>query len=71
MNDLKLIERKEHASESELANDFIRQARKQQVEVDWLKTKLDKAERSGFSSMRFLHFGRNDIDSSILHSGFF
>ena len=30
-------------------NDLIRQARKQQVEVDWIKAKLERAERSGFT----------------------
>tara|TARA_R110002050_G_scaffold298974_1_gene463406 strand:+ start:694 stop:933 length:240 start_codon:yes stop_codon:yes gene_type:complete len=41
---------KEYSSKSELVNDLIRQARKQQVEVDWVRTKLEKAENSGFTS---------------------
>ncbi|WP_405377745.1 MULTISPECIES: type II toxin-antitoxin system ParD family antitoxin [Flavobacteriaceae] len=41
---------KEYSSKSELVNDLIRQARKQQVEIDWIRTKLEKAENSGFTS---------------------
>ncbi len=41
----------EYASKSELVNDLIRQARKQQAEVDWLRVKLEKAENSGFTSL--------------------
>lgn len=44
------IESKEYSSKSELVNDLIRQARKQQTEVDWIRTKLEKAEKSGFST---------------------
>lgn len=44
------IERQEYSSKSELVNDLIRQARKQQVEIDWIKVKLDKAEKSGFTN---------------------
>lgn len=44
------IESKEYSSKSELINDLIRQARKQQVQVDWIQAKLEKAENSGFSS---------------------
>jgi len=41
---------KEYSSKSELVNDLIRQARKQQVDIDWIRTKLEKAENSGFTS---------------------
>ena len=41
---------KEYSSKSELVNDLIRQARKQQVEIDWVRTKLEKAENSGFTN---------------------
>ncbi|WP_405368876.1 type II toxin-antitoxin system ParD family antitoxin [Nonlabens sp. Asnod2-A12] len=41
---------KEYSSKSELVNDLIRQARKQQVEIDWIRTKLEKAENNGFTS---------------------
>ena len=44
------VDNKEYSSKSELINDLIRQARKQQVEIDWLRTKLDKAENSGFTN---------------------
>ena len=38
-------------SKSELVNDLIRQARNQQVQIDWIRAKLDKAEQSGFTSV--------------------
>lgn len=43
------LDKKEYASKSELVNDLIRQARKQQVEIDWVRVKLEKAENSGFT----------------------
>lgn len=44
------IEKKEYSSKSELVNDLIRQARKQQSQIDWISSKLEKAEKSGFTS---------------------
>lgn len=44
------VDSKEYSSKSELVNDLIRQARKQQIEIDWIRTKLEKAEQSGFTS---------------------
>lgn len=44
------VENKEYSSKSELVNDLIRKARKQQNEIDWIRTKLDKAEKSGFTN---------------------
>ena len=44
------IENKEYSSKSELVNDLIRQARKQQAQIDWISSKLDRAEKSGFIS---------------------
>lgn len=44
------VENKEYSTKSELVNDLIRQARKQQVQIDWIKAKLDKAENSGFTN---------------------
>ena len=44
------IDNQEYSSKSELVNDLIRQARKQQVEIDWVRAKLDRAERSGFTN---------------------
>lgn len=43
------VENEEYSSKSELVNDLIRQARKQQVQVDLIREKLDKAEKSGFT----------------------
>lgn len=43
------VDKEEYASKSELINDLIRQARKQQVQVDWIAAKLEKAEKSGFT----------------------
>lgn len=44
------VDNKEYSSKSELVNDLIRQARNQQVQIDWIKNKLEKAEKSGFTS---------------------
>ena len=44
------INSKEYSSKSELVNDLIRQARNQQIQIDWIKAKLDKAENSGFTN---------------------
>lgn len=44
------VESKEYASKSELVNDLIRQARKQQREIDWIRAKLEHAEKSGFTT---------------------
>jgi antitoxin ParD1/3/4 len=44
------IENKEYSSKSELVNDLIRQARKQQAQIDWISSKLETAEKSGFTS---------------------
>ncbi|MFC3417426.1 ribbon-helix-helix domain-containing protein [Algoriphagus hitonicola] len=44
------VENQEYSSKSELVNDLIRQARKQQAEIDWLRAKLEKAESSGFTN---------------------
>ena len=43
------IDSKEYSSKSELINDLVRQARKQQAQIDWIKIKLEKAEQSGFT----------------------
>jgi antitoxin ParD1/3/4 len=44
-----LVDNQEYSSKSEIINDLIRQARKQQVQIDWIRAKLDKAENSGFT----------------------
>lgn len=51
------VDNKEYSSKSELVNDLIRQARKQQVQIDWIRAKIEKAENSGFT---------NDSKESIL-----
>jgi antitoxin ParD1/3/4 len=44
------VDSKEYTSKSELINDLIRQARKQQRQIDWVSTKLERAENSGFTN---------------------
>ena len=44
------VENKEYSSKSELVNDLVRQARKQQQEIDYIRMKLEKAEKSGFTN---------------------
>lgn len=44
------INNKEYSSKSELINDLLRQARRQQQEIDWIRIKLEQAEKSGFTS---------------------
>jgi antitoxin ParD1/3/4 len=43
------VDSEEYSSKSELINDLIRQARKQQTQVDFIRAKLDKSESSGFT----------------------
>lgn len=43
------VDKKEYSSKSELVNDLIRQARKQQSQIDWIGSKLERAENSGFT----------------------
>ncbi len=51
------VDNQEYSSKSELVNDLIRQARSQQIQIDWIKAKLEKAENNGFT---------NDTKSEIL-----
>lgn len=44
------IENKEYSSKSELINDLIRQARNQQKQIDLIRLKLERAEKSGFTT---------------------
>ena len=44
------VDSNEYSSKSEIVNDLIRQARKQDVQIDWIRTKLEKSENSGFTS---------------------
>lgn len=43
------VNSEEYTSKSELINDLVRQARKQQDQVDFVRTKLEKSENSGFT----------------------
>lgn len=43
------VDRQEYASKSEIVNDLIRQARQQQAQIDWFRSKFEKAENSGFT----------------------
>ena len=43
------VDNDEYSSKSELINDLIRQARKQQAQIDWIRAKLERAEESGFT----------------------
>jgi antitoxin ParD1/3/4 len=43
------VNNEEYSSKSELVNDLIRQARNQQVQIDWIREKLEKSESSGFT----------------------
>lgn len=44
------VNNKEYSSKSELVNDLVRQARQQQQQIDLIRMKLDKAEKSGFTN---------------------
>lgn len=44
------VDNNEYSSKSELVNDLIRQARKQQRQIDWINAKLEQAEESGFTN---------------------
>ena len=44
------VDNKEYSSKSELVNDLIRQARKQQKQIDWIAAKLEVSENSGFTN---------------------
>ncbi len=62
------VDSKEYSSKSELVNDLIRQARQQQSQVDWIRLKLEKAEKSGFtgdSEMDILNNSRSRLDGSV------
>lgn len=43
------VANQEYSSKSELVNDLIRQARKQQAQIDWIQAKLERAENNGFT----------------------
>lgn len=43
------VDNEEYSSKSELVNDLVRQARKQQVQIDWIRSKIERAENSGYT----------------------
>lgn len=43
-------DKNEYISKSELTNDLVRQARRQQRDLSWIRSKLEKAEESGFTN---------------------
>lgn len=43
------IDNNEYSSKSELINDLIRQARKEQIQFEWIRAKFELAENSGFT----------------------
>jgi len=45
------VESEEYTSKSEVVNDLIRKARAQQNEIDFIRSKLIKAEQSGFTDL--------------------
>jgi antitoxin ParD1/3/4 len=51
-----MVSSQEYSSKSEIINDLVRQARKQQVQIDWINKKLEKAEQTGFTKL-----DRNEI----------
>ena len=44
------VKAKEYSSKSELINDLVRQARKQQRQIDRIAAKLERAEISSFTN---------------------
>jgi antitoxin ParD1/3/4 len=44
------VNKKEYSSKSELINDLVRQARGQQRQIDWIAAKLEKGDKSGFTT---------------------
>ena len=44
------VDSKEYSSKSELINDLVRQARNQQCQIDWIRSKLESAENSEFTN---------------------
>ena len=46
-----MVSMQEYSSKSELVNDLIRQARKQQIQIDWINRRLEDAEQGGFTNL--------------------
>ena len=45
------VDSEEYASKSEVVNDLIRRARENQKEIAYIRAKLERAEKSGFTNM--------------------
>lgn len=45
------VKSNEYSSKSELINDLIRQARNESIKIDYIKNKINDAEKSGFTEM--------------------
>ena len=45
------IESEEYTSKSEVVNDLVRKARAQQSEIEFIRAKLIKSEKSGFTDL--------------------
>lgn len=45
------VDNNEYFSKSEVVNDLIRQARKYQGQIDWIRAKLTKSETKGFTDL--------------------
>ena len=43
------VDSQEYSSKSELLNDLMKQARNQQIQIDYAKDKIEKAEKIGFT----------------------
>lgn len=41
---------RQSTNKSELMDGLLRQAQKQKVEIDWLKAKIERAEKRGFTN---------------------
>ncbi len=46
-----MVENQKYSSKCELVNDLVRQARNQQIQIDWMNKKMEDAEKSGFTQM--------------------
>jgi antitoxin ParD1/3/4 len=64
----KLVESQEYTSKSEIINDLIKQSRRQKAEVDWLRSKIERAESSGFTNLdkeSIRQIARENLDGKV------
>ncbi len=54
------IEREEYSSNSELINDLIRKARQEEEHINYVRAKLELAERNGYTDL-----SQEDIRSKV------